>query len=119
MKKLFLLPLLLLIGCQPLEKSARDSISAFGGYLSAAVVKHDAECKADTGNKLPVCSVIVRAIRAQNAAMTALETYCQLTPGTGADPALPCSPVKSAEAGLRAAISNLKQLSTEIQGAAK
>ncbi len=113
------LPVLLLSGCQSIEKTARDSIASFDGYLSAAVAKHDAECKADTGNQLPVCLVIVRSTRAENATVTALETYCQLAFGTGKDPALPCTPVKSAQAGLAAAIANMNQLSSEIQGAAK
>jgi len=114
-----LLPALLLSGCQSLEKTARDSIASFDGYLSAAVARHDVECKADAGNKLPVCLVIVRSIRAENATVTALETYCQLTPGTGKDPSLPCTPVASAQAGLTAAIQNMNQLSSEIKGAAK
>jgi hypothetical protein len=114
-----LLAAALLMGCQSPEKTARDSIAAFNGYLTTAVAKHDAACKADTKNALPVCQVIVRSVRAENAAVTALETYCQLSPGTGNDPSLPCKPVKTAQAGLLAAIANMNQLSSEIQGAAK
>lgn len=122
MKKSFpflVMVVLLCTGCQPPEKTARDSIAAFNGYLTAAVQKHDAECKADALNKLPVCSLIVRAVRAQNASATALETYCQLSPGQGKDPAGPCTPVKSAQEGLRSAISNMNQLVSEIKGAAQ
>ncbi len=113
------LSILLLTGCQPPEKTARDSIAAFDGYLTAAVAKHDAECKADALNRLPVCSLIVRAVRAENATATALETYCQLSPGQGKDPAMPCTPVRSSQTGLLSAISNMNQLVNEIKGAAK
>jgi len=109
---------LLLTGC-PSEKNARDSIAAFDGYLTSAVSKHDAECKADVDNKLPVCGIVIRGIRAENAAVTALETYCQLTPGTGKDQSLKCSPVKSLASGLQSAINNMNQLTAEIKGAAK
>lgn len=122
MKKCFpflFLAVLLLTGCQPPEKTARDSIAGFDGYLTTAVAKHDAECKADAANKLPVCLVIVRGARAENATVTALETYCQLSPGQGKDPLAPCSRVKSAQAGLIAAIANMNQLVSEIKGAAK
>lgn len=81
---------LLSTGCQPLEKSARDSIVAAQAFLTEAKHNHP-ECDPDlvSGPLIdrygpqadnPTCQTIYRAIRAQNEAVDLLDAYCGGSP---------------------------------------
>lgn len=79
MKKavLVLCSALLLISCQPIEKTARDSIAAASGFLNQAKANHpecDPQLPGSETNS--ICVAIWKAIDAQNFAINALEIYC-------------------------------------------
>jgi len=106
-------------GCnQPLEQIARNGIATAKGYIAAAAAKHGPECIATAG-KAEYCDVIVKAAYAENAAVDALETYCQLPAHTSDNPTQPCQPLKSAAPALTAALENLNALSADLKGAAQ
>lgn len=111
-KLVILLPLLVFVGC--VEQSARDANAALSAVIVAAQDKNLATCQADP--KLDVCVLINRGVAADNALVTATETYCGWS--TAAPPPLgtKCVPVKSAKDALTAAIANAAELTNEIQG---
>jgi hypothetical protein len=106
---------MLLTACSPLENKARDSAAAIGGVLSYAQVKYLDQCKANPSQN--VCATINRGVSAQNALVTAVETYCGWsTVAPPPDQTAKCYPVKSAVAGLNTAIANANRLVVEIRG---
>lgn len=118
--KFAIIPILLLTlvlsGCNSPAQSARDSIAAAQGLIVAAQATHGDQCRKDATPK--VCQVVKRAVSAQNATVTALETYCGWAPGAPpADPEASCVPVKSAESALVTTTQNLNQIITELKGA--
>lgn len=117
MRKLVsLAALLLLLGCQPIEQTGRDTAAALGGSIAAAQQQYFTECTANPSESY--CKTINQAVSAQNALITAIETYCGW-PAGGAVQGGTCTPVKSFEAGLRGAIINAKQFENEIKGVLK
>jgi len=116
-----------LAGCDKPENVARDSIAAGSGAIKDAQQKYILECTATPSN--PVCRAINRSVYAQNAAITGLETYCQLSPSqlisqdtvTGAVTVdvHNCQPVQTAGQGLRSAVTNLNQAINELKSALK
>jgi hypothetical protein len=120
MTKLFTIPLficlLAMVGCSPLENQARDSAAALSGSLVAAQTKYQPSCSAKPSQE--ICQVINRGVSAENALITAVETYCGWTATPGpADPNAKCAPVKSAQAALQTAIANAATLTIQIKGA--
>jgi hypothetical protein len=118
MKKLLVLPslviyCLMLAACEPIEQTARDTSAALGGAIVAAQGQNQAACKA--APSASVCVFINRAVAAQNALITATEAYCGVAVGISA-PTATCTPVKSAQAGLQAAISNANPFITSLKG---
>lgn len=106
------------IGCaQPIEVTARDAIAASKGYIASASQRHTAEC-IQSGGQAEYCQIIVQAAYAENAAVTALETYCQIPAHMLDTPDKKCQPVKSAEPALVAALKNLNSLAGELKKAA-
>ena len=105
-----------MVGCSPLENQARDAAAALSGSIVAAQSRYQTACEANPAEE--ICRVINRGVAAQNALITAIETYCgwAVTPAP-ADPNAACVPVKSAKAALRAAIANAATLTKEIKGA--
>jgi hypothetical protein len=102
-------------GCKETpDQIARDVLATSSGTLDQAQTEYLAECQSNPGKQ--VCSLINKAGDAQNAAITALETYCgyQLTP-TPPDPATQCVPVASAYGGLVTATTNLNQIIGELK----
>lgn len=120
MKKLIavLAMTLVMVACSSPESQARDTAAALGGLLTTAQNQHQTECQANPQQS--VCQLINRGIAGQNALITATETYCSmpLSP-TPPDPSTVCTPVKSAEPALKAAIANANQLINEIKGVVK
>lgn len=123
MKRLIILALVLtialvMIGCPKPAENARNAIASAQGFIVAQQQIHGQSCKAAPSQE--VCVNINKAVSAQNAAVTALETYCGWNPlAPPSDPNAPCVPVKGAEAALTAAVGNLNQIIGEIKGAAK
>lgn len=104
------------VGCSPVENQARDTAAALSGSIVAAQSKYQATCAANPAQE--ICQVINRGVSGENALITAVETYCGWTPILAPpDPSAKCAPVKSAQAGLQAAISNAASLTLEIKGA--
>ena len=105
-------------GCQPIERTARDTAAALSGSLVAAQAQYQGTCQQNPQQL--ICQTINRGVAAQNALITATETYCgwsvSLAPP---DPSAKCVPVKSAQAALTSAIANAKQLTVEVKGVVK
>jgi hypothetical protein len=109
--------LAVIIACTPVEQDARNTAAALGGVLIAAQTQNQS-CVTDSAP--PACTLINQGIAAQNALITAAETYCGWsTVSPPADPNAKCVPVKSAQAALTAAIGNAVTMTTEIKGAIK
>jgi len=108
--------LMALVGCSPVEQKARDTAAALSGAIVAAQSQYQASCTANPSEQ--VCQLINRGVAGENALITAVETYCGWTPGAAPpDPTATCVPLKSAQAGLEAAIANAAELTLEIKGA--
>jgi len=113
---LFVLVLLPMLGCSPLENQARDTAAALSGSIVAAQTKYQASCAANPAQE--ICQIINRGVSGENALITAVETYCGWAPTLAPpDPTATCMPVKSAQAALRAAIANAATLTLQIKGA--
>lgn len=110
--------LLSTIACTPLEQQARNTSAALSGLIVAAQTQYKPTCALPAGETAPaVCSIITRAINANNLLITAGETYCGwnvTSPPT--DPTAPCVPVKTATQALTVAISNANTAITELKG---
>ena len=106
-----LVSMLLLAGCQPIEKSARDAIAGAKGVTDVLQEQYQAKCQADPTQS--ECAAINRAGAARNVAIDALEIYCAgpgFDAGTG-----PCEPPRDKAAReiladkLKAAILDLQR----------
>ena len=114
MKKLLLLPLLLLLTGCPKDKNARDTAAALKGLLATAQTQYQASCQANSTQA--TCQTINRGVAAQNALITAIETYCSMAISPTPPPdSMPCTPVKSYESALTTAIANANQAITEVK----
>jgi hypothetical protein len=119
MKGLLIAPILvwclLMTACESLEQQARDTAAALGGAIAAAQTQYQTACTATVrdSSTATACTLINKAVAAQNALVTADEAYCGFSPGTPLTTT--CTPVKSAEAGLSAAISNATPFVTELK----
>lgn len=116
--RLLVLPLIAMVlmvtGCKPPEQLARDGIATFSGTLAKAQQEYLASCSANPAQA--ACTTINKGVRAQNAAITSLETYCQFNLNAPLPPVgTKCNPVKSAGDGLKSAMNNLNQLMKELQ----
>ena len=111
------LPLLFcLIACSPLEQQARNTAAALQGTIVAAQAKYHDSCVATPSQT--VCKTINQGVSGENALVTAIEAYCSWSATTPpSDPNANCVPVKTAQAGLSAAIANAATLTTQIKGA--
>lgn len=113
-KLLLLLPLVILLGCQPIQNTARDGIAAAKGVLQTAQTKYMAQCTANPQDA--PCVIIHKGVAAQNVAIDALEAYCE----GGATPAFkdggPCVANKAVEPKLRASLDNLNQIIPDVKG---
>jgi len=106
---------LVMLGCQPVENSARDTSAALGGLLATAQTQNQQTCQAQPTQT--VCVLINKGIAAQAALITATEAYCGWTVGVvPGDPNAKCVPVKSAVQGLQAAIDNAKPFIAQLKG---
>jgi hypothetical protein len=107
--------LMLTVACHTFEANARDTIAAANGVIVQAEVQYSPTCTSNPNQS--VCQTINKAVAAQNAAITALETYCGFTAAN--QPSDKCQPVKALEPALTSALANLNQFVTELKGATK
>jgi hypothetical protein len=118
-KLLFLIVPLLLCGftCNTTpQSSARDTAAALKGAITAAQTQYQTQCSANP-NSSPACSLILKAVSAQNALITATEAYCGWsTTSPPTDPNATCVPVSSAQAGLQTAIANATSFISQLKG---
>jgi hypothetical protein len=103
---------IVMVACQPFEKSARDSIAGAKGFIEQAQANHGTECRANPNTSL--CGAINQAVAAQNAAIDALDLYCA---GSAWQSGGACQPNKEAEPRVRAAIANLDRIIRDAKGA--
>lgn len=119
MRKLLMVAVVALLGftaaCHTFEANARDTIAAANGAIVQAEVQYSITCTSNPNQT--VCVDINKAVAAQNAAITALETYCGFTSASKAEDT--CKPVKSFQPALTAALANLNQIVTELKGVTK
>jgi len=114
MKRLWLVAVVFLAGCTPVEQQARDALAASQGFIMQAQQNHQAECAATPKKSFP-CAMINQAVGAQNLAIDALEVYCGWTAQDIQDAAAgksvhPCIETKTAADPLKAALTNLNQI---------
>ena len=114
MKRTWLVAVVFLAGCTPVEQQARDALAASQGFIMQAQKNHQAECSQTPKKSFP-CAMINQAVGAQNLAIDALEVYCGWTASDVADAAASktvhaCVPVKTAADPLKAALSNLNRI---------
>lgn len=105
-----------LAGCTQLEQTARNTAAALQGAIAAAQAQYQTQCTASP--TLQACVVINQAVAGQNALITATEGYCgwsAASPPTNPATAT-CTPVKTAQAGLQAAITNGNLFISELKG---
>lgn len=106
----------IMVGCQPIENSARDTAAALNGSIVAAQAKYQSSCTANPSQT--ICQTINKGVSGQNALITAIETYCGWSiAAPPPDPTVKCFPVKSAEPALKSAIANAASLTAQIRGA--
>ena len=121
MKRLWLVAVVFLAGCSPVEQQTRDALAASQGFIMQAQQNHQAECSQTPKKSFP-CAMINEAVGAQNLAIDALEVYCGWTASDVADAAAgktvhACVPVKTAADPLKAALSNLNRILHDYKAA--
>ena len=111
MKKTVLLLCLFLVGCQPLQQTARDSIAVAKGVIETAQDEYLARCKASPTDA--PCEAIKDAVAAQGLVVDALNLYCAGKDSwvTGA----PCSPSKGVEPRLKEALRSLDVIISNVK----
>ena len=104
----------LLTGCENFVRASVDTLAAAQGFIGQAQKNHSAQCVVDPSADFP-CQTINKAVEAQNAAVSALEIYCQLP--AAPDPATlanmgtkECNANPAAKDVLANALSNLEQI---------
>ncbi len=111
MKKYLLLTCLFLVGCQPLQQTARDSIAVAKGVIETAQDKYLVRCQASPTD-VP-CEIIKDAVAAQNLVVDALNLYCAGI-SSWVDGA-PCFPSKDMEPRLKEALLNLNTIISNVR----
>src|SRR6266404_6558752 len=115
MKKLTLvLPLLVLAGCG--VSTYRDTIATSYGFLAWGQATYKAQCQATP--MAQSCALITRGIGLHNAAVDALSAYCNGPAASGNaswTAGGPCSPIKSLQGAVEAAIRNLNPVIADVK----
>ena len=111
-----LISVLLLAGCTPLERSAYNTVVAAKGFLDSEKQAHP-ECA--TGATSTVCVDIQKAVGAKDLLIDAITVYCSgpdfNNGGACNAPDLHTAAGVQAEAKLRAAITNYKQIAADLK----
>jgi len=121
MKKLFpvvLIVVLLTAGCTPLERSAYNTVVAAKAFLDKEKAQHP-ECA--TTPTTTVCDDLTKATGAKDALIDAITVYCSgpdfNNGGACNAPDLHTAAGVTAEAKLRAAITNYNQIAADLKTA--
>ena len=87
-----LIPLLLLLGCDPIERQAYNTVVVSKAFLDTVRTAHP-EC-ATVENTAALCGLIRRAVGAKDFIIDAGEVYCNVAQFDAAAPEgqLPCTP---------------------------
>ena len=98
-------------GCTSFVKASVDTLAAAQGFIAQAQVNHMAQCTATPTLAFP-CQDINQAVAAENAGVSALETYCQVpvlpdATTLKAQGALACNENPSAKQVLVSALANI------------
>ena len=106
-----LVAVIALCACTNFVKASVATLAAAQGFIAQAQANHNTECTAAPTKPFP-CVAINQAVAAQNVAVSALETYCQVpvapTPATlQAQGSAACNPNPTSKQVLVAALSNL------------
>lgn len=108
----------LFAGCTPIERTAYQTVVAAKGFLDKEKMQHP-ECA--TGSTSTVCVDISKAVGAKDALIDAITVYCSgpdfNNGGACNAPDLHTAAGVSAEAKLRAAISNYNQIASDLKKA--
>lgn len=101
-------------GCNNFVKASVDTLAAAQGFIAQAQVNHMAECQADSSKPFP-CQTITQSVAAENAAVSALEVYCQVPVAPDPDTLkaqgkAACNANPSAKQVLVTALANLGQI---------
>jgi len=111
-----LISVLFLAGCTPLERSAYNTVVAAKGFLDSEKQAHP-ECA--TGATSTVCVDIQKAVGAKDLLIDAITVYCSgpdfNNGGACNAPDLHTAAGVQAEAKLRAAITNYKQIAADLK----
>jgi len=111
----FMLALLLAtVACAPVQDVARDGIAASKGALVTAQSKYRDQCTANPAMK--PCRIIHEGVAAQHLAVEALDLYCQGVATPSFLDGGKCSPDKSVEPRLKAALQNLDVMIRDVKG---
>ena len=107
---LLLAATLLLVGCQPPENTARDSIAAAKGVIEQAQTEYLEICAASPNER--ECQLINNAVAVQNLAIDALNLYCS---GSNYLAGGACQPNKEYLPRLQEALRNLDGIIAAIK----
>jgi hypothetical protein len=111
MKKYLLITCLFLVGCQPLQQTARDSVAVAKGVIETAQQEYLPRCLSSPTDT--PCEIIKDAVAAQNLVIEALNLYC-----AGSDSwvsGAPCNPTDAVEPRLREALSQLNIIIANVK----
>lgn len=112
MRKYLAIGLLFLIGCQPLEVSARDGIVTASAIIKAKQSKWRVTCQANPS--VTECQNINKAGAALNVAIDALNAYC--TSDAFNNNIGPCEPKAAFTVKLKNALSDLNRIKKDVEG---
>ena len=111
-----LISVLFLAGCTPLERSAYNTVVAAKGFLDSEKQAHP---EYTTGATSTVCVDIQKAVGAKDLLIDAITVYCSgpdfNNGGACNAPDLHTAAGVQAEAKLRAAITNYKQIAADLK----
>jgi hypothetical protein len=119
-KALLLLPLLLVLGCPAVEKTAYNTVIAAKAFTDKVKSQHP-EC--NTGNASALCATLIKAVAAKDTLIDSVEIYCAGPSFNGGGACQP--PAKGTPAyiqatnKLNAALVSYEQLEKDLKGVLK
>ena len=111
---ILLVSVLAFLGCG--VSSYRDTIATSYGFIFWAQTTYKAQCQATPNAQ--TCALITRGIGLHNAAVDALGAYCNGPAASGNaswTAGGPCSPIKSLQGAVEAAIRNLNPVIADVK----
>lgn len=114
----------LMVACQPVERTAYDTVVASKAFLQSEYAVHP-ECKANdaASTASTLCVDLAKAVSAKDALIDALGVYCSgsdFTNGGACQPPVKGTPASDqATAKLKAAIAAYNQTASDVKGIIK